>query len=150
MSSAEAAKNAETDELNSISRQIIGGAIALHWEWGPGLLESAHEARLTCELLQKGPAVERQVPLPVVCKGTRIECGCRMDLLIARKVIGEWKALEATDRIHRMRVPSYLRLAGLRLGLLINFNRETLIGGVTRIVNRPWLSDTPRYSRPTR
>ena len=118
-----------------LSKQIIGAAIEVHRALGPGLLESAYEACLYHELtLRKIPCV-RQVPLPVIYKGTELECGYRLDLVIDDLVIVELKAVDKVEPIHEAQLMTYLRLTGLWLGLLINFNVPILKLGVTRIVH---------------
>src|SRR4051794_10373487 len=101
------------DQLNSISEAIIGAAIAVHRELGPGLLESAYEACLEYELLDRGFQVERQKELPVVYRGIRVDCGFRIDLLVNGLVIIELKAVERLDRIHEAQWLSYLELTNL-------------------------------------
>jgi GxxExxY protein len=122
------------EQLNSISEAIIGTAIAVHRELGPGLLESAYEACLEFELLDRGFTVDRQHPLPVKYRNVKVDCGFRIDLLINRLVIVELKAVERMERIFEAQVHTYLRLTGLHLGLLINFNVLRLTDGMKRIV----------------
>ena len=129
------ATEAEREELNRISHQIIGAAMNVHRELGPGLLESAYEACLAFELTDMGLKVERQKPLPVVYRGVNLECGYRLDFLVEGKVVVELKAVEQGDKIHEAQVMSYLKLSKCRLGLLINFNVKLLKDGVKRIVN---------------
>lgn len=126
----------EKDRLNEISRRIIGAAITVHHELGPGMLESAYEACLAYELLDCGLAIERQKPLPLFYRGQTLECGYRVDLVVEHAVIVEIKAIDKVDPVHRAQVLSYLRLSGCKLGLLINFNVKWLTEqGVYRIVN---------------
>jgi len=106
--------------LNQVTERIIGGAIEVHRELGPGLLESAYEACLFHELRTAGLKVARQVPLPIEYKGVSIECG---------------KAAKSLDPIHRAQLLSYLKLAKRPLGLLINFNVPLLKNGIVRIAN---------------
>lgn len=122
-------------ELNRITEAIIGAAIAVHRELGPGLLESAYEACLAYELSARGISFERQEPLPVLYHGVKVDCGYRIDLLVEHCVVVELKSVETIDRIHEAQVLSYLRLAGCTVGLLINFNVVLLKKGVRRIVN---------------
>jgi len=98
------------------------------------LLESAYEACLEFELLSRGIKVERQVPLPVRYRGTEVECGFRIDLRINDAVIVELKAVERLERIHEAQLQTYLKLTGLHLGLLMNFNVLRLTDGLRRIV----------------
>ena len=123
------------DELNRISEAIIGAAIEVHRALGPGLLESAYEACLAFELAQRGVSVKQQEPLPVVYKDVKLECGYRLDLLVQDAVIVEIKAVDRLAPIHDAQVLSYLKLAGLNLGLLINFNVKVLTNGVRRKVS---------------
>jgi GxxExxY protein len=121
-------------ELNAISEAVIGAAIAVHRELGPGLLENTYEACLAFELTDRGYSVRRQKELPVIYRGVRVDCGYRLDLLVNESVIVELKSVERFDRIHQAQVMSYLKLTILRLGLLINFNVELLVNGIKRIV----------------
>jgi GxxExxY protein len=116
---------------NEISEKIIGCAIQVHRELGPGLLESAYEACLYYEILQSGLLVERQKPLPVVYKEVKMDCRYRLDLLIENKVIVEAKSCEALHDIHMAQVLTYLKLSNCKLGLLINFNVTLLKDGIT-------------------
>jgi len=122
-------------ELNEISGKVIGAAIEVHQELGPGLLESAYEACLVYELRQRGVRVEQQVPQPVFYKGLQLECGYRLDLLVEDRVIVELKAVEAIVPIHEAQLLTYLKLRKLRLGLLINFNVPILKNGIKRLLN---------------
>ena len=124
----------EKEELNRISEGIIGAAIEVHRSLGPGLLESAYEACLAYELTERGWAVEAQHALPLVYKGLRLETGYRLDLLVANQVIVEIKAIDRLMPIHQAQMITYLRLSGLRVGLLMNFNDVTLTAGLRRIV----------------
>jgi GxxExxY protein len=121
--------------LNKITEQIIGGAIAVHKVLGPGLLESAYEACLVYKLGERGLKVEQQKALPVVYRDVKLDCGYRLDLLVEEQVIVELKAVERLMPIHQAQLLSYLKLADLRLGLLINFNVQLLKKGVRRIAN---------------
>jgi GxxExxY protein len=123
------------DEYNRITDTIIGAAIEVHRQLGPGLLESAYEACLAYELIQRGLKIERQKELPLKYKEVSLDCGYRMDLLVADSVVVEIKAAEQVSPLHEAQVISYLKLSGCKVGLLINFNATTLIGGVRRLVN---------------
>jgi GxxExxY protein len=127
----------ETDagRINQITKQIIGAAIGVHDELGPGMLESAYEACMVYELTSAGLRVERQKVLPIVYKGTTIDCGYRMDLLVEDAVVVELKSVERIEKVHCKQLLSYLRLSGLSVGLLINFSVEYLKMGIKRIVN---------------
>ena len=117
------------------SKEIIGAAIEVHRALGPGLLESAYEACLGHELSLRGVAYTRQVALTVRYKGVQLDCGYRLDLLVDELVIVELKAVEALEPIHEAQLLTYLRLKGLWLGLLINFNVPALKQGIKRLVN---------------
>ncbi len=106
----------------------------MHRELGPGLLESAYEACLAFELESRGLRVERQRSLPVVYRGVRVDCGYRMDLIVEEQVIVELKAVDRLLPIHEAQMLSYLKLSGLRVGLLINFHSLLLKDGVRRLV----------------
>lgn len=121
-------------DLNALSEGIIGAGIAVHRELGPGLLESCYEACLEYELLKRGLAVKRQLPLPVIYDGMQVECGFRIDLLVNEEIIVELKATERIERIHEVQLLTYLKLTKKHLGLLMNFNAVKLIDGIKRIV----------------
>ncbi len=121
-------------DIDQITEKIIGAAITVHKELGPGLLESAYEACLVYELSQLGLAVERQKSLPVTYRSVKIDCGYRIDLLVENKVVVELKAVERLEKIHEAQLLSYLKLSGYSVGLLINFNEETLTRGLKRLV----------------
>ncbi len=122
-------------DLNTITREIIGGAIDVHRALGPGLLESAYEACLAFELAERGLKVEQQKPLPVTYKEVRLDCGYRLDLLVEDAVIVELKAVSELAPIHKAQLLSYLKLSGCKVGLLINFNVKVLREGIRRLVN---------------
>ena len=113
--------------LDFLTENIIGAAIQVHRELGPGLLESTYEACLFYELCERGLKAERQKPLPVKYRGIELECGYRIDLLIEDKIIIELKAVEQLLPIHKAQLLSYLKLSGCHLGLLINFNVQLLV-----------------------
>src|SRR6185369_12166535 len=119
--------------MNDLSASIIAAAIEVHRALGPGLLESAYERCLAQELfLQKIP-FERQKRLPVHYKGSQLECGYRLDFLVAGKVVVEVKAVDALLPIHQAQLLSYLKLGGWKLGLLINFHVPLLRAGIKRV-----------------
>jgi GxxExxY protein len=124
-------KNIE-DEL---SYEIIGAAIEVHRHLGPGLLESAYEESLCYELHSRQIAFKRQVALPVNYKGVKLDCGYRLDIVVEEKVILELKAIEKVLPIHDAQLLTYLKLANVKLGLLINFNNTIMKKGIKRIVN---------------
>lgn len=122
------------ESLNSISGSVLDAAIAVHRELGPGLLESAYEACLEYELLDRGFKADRQKELPVVYRGTLVDCGFRIDLLVNDLVLVELKAVERLEPVFTAQVLTYLKLTGLHLGLLINFNSTKLVDGYKRLV----------------
>lgn len=117
-----------------ITERIIGAAIEVHRVLGPGLLESAYEECLCAELRERGVDYQRQIPLPVEYKGTRLDCGYRLDLLVEEVVVVEIKAVSSTEPIHEAQLMTYLRLGRWRVGLLINFNVPLLRDGIVRRV----------------
>jgi len=125
----------EAKDLDQITEGIISAAIEVHRALGPGLLESAYEACLTFELTQRGLKVEQQKPLPVVYREVKLDCGYRLDLLVEEAVIVEIKAVDHLMPIHQAQLLSYLKLSGLKVGLLINFNVRLLKDGIRRVVN---------------
>jgi len=120
---------------NEISYEIIGKALDIHKTLGPGLLESVYETTLSYELRQAGMDVQTQVPMPLVYKEITMEVGYRLDLLVEHKVIVELKAVEQLAPVHYAQTLTYLKLSGLKLALLINFNSKTLKEGIHRLVN---------------
>ncbi len=123
------------EERNRVSEAIIGAAITVHRELGPGLLENTYEACLQYELLEKGFKIDRQKELPVKYRGILVECGFRIDLIVNDLVIVEVKAVERLDKIFDAQLLTYLKLTGLKLGLLMNFNAIKLVDGIKRLVN---------------
>lgn len=122
-------------ELNEITQTIIGCAIRVHKALGPGLLESTYEVCLVHELSKSGLKVRSQVALPVVYDGVTLDAGYRVDLLVEEMVIVELKAVESIHPIHEAQVISYLKLSGMKIGLLINFNVKMLTNGIRRLAN---------------
>ena len=120
--------------LNEITRQIIGAAIEVHRELGPGKPEAAYEAALAMELALRGLAHHVQKPVPVVYKGVLLECGYRLDLLVLGSVVVEVKSVELINPIHRAQVLTYLKLGGWKVALLLNFNVAVLKEGIERFV----------------
>ena len=115
-----------------LSNLVIGAAIEVHRQLGPGLLESAYEECLCFELAQLGGTHERQVALPIVYKGHRLNAGYRIDLVVERTLIVEVKSVDQLARIHTAQMLTYLRLSGLETALLINFNVALLKIGLRR------------------
>jgi GxxExxY protein len=138
----------EEERLNRITENIIGAAIEVHRALGPGLLESAYEACLCFELVQRGLTVEQQKPLPVVYRDVKLDCGYRLDLLVEDAVVVEVKAIDRLAPIQQAQLLSYLKLSGCKVGLLINFNVKVLKDGLRRIVNN--FPDSPRPLRAQR
>jgi GxxExxY protein len=120
---------------NEITQAIIGAAMEVHRTLGPGLLESAYEACLAYELLQRGLRVERQQELPLRYRDVTLDCAYRLDLLVEDAVIVEVKSVDRLEPIHEAQLLSYLRLAKKHLGLLINFNVKALKAGIKRLVH---------------
>lgn len=120
---------------NEISYKTIGAAIEIHKTAGPGLLESAYENALAFELKELGFEVKQQVPMPFIYKGVKQEVGYRIDITVNNKVLIEVKSVETLAPVHYSQTLTYLKLSGLKLGLLINFNTKILKDGIHRIVN---------------
>jgi GxxExxY protein len=120
---------------NDLSNIIIGEAIHVHKSLGPGLLESVYETCLYYRLSKAGLNILKEKAIPVVFEEIKLECGYRADIVVDNKVIIEVKAVEALNEIHKAQLLTYLRLTGLKLGLLINFNVLYLKDGIKRIVN---------------
>jgi GxxExxY protein len=122
-------------KINDITRQIIDAAMKVHTLLGAGLQESAYEACLLFELHKRGIRAVRQLELPLIYEGVRIDVGYRLDLLVEDAVIVEIKAVESINPLHKAQLLSYLKLSGKKVGLLINFNTVHLRDGITRFVN---------------
>jgi GxxExxY protein len=122
-------------DINELSSKIIGAAIEVHKKLGPGLLESVYEECICHELSLRGISFERQKPLPVVYKGKKLDCGYRLDIVVEKAIILELKSCEKIEPIHRAQLLTYLKLSGLNLGLLLNFNTPVMRDGIVRIVN---------------
>lgn len=120
---------------NELSYKVIGIAIKLHNELGPGLLESAYEAALKYDLEKAGFHVKQQVAMPFIYKEVKTDIGYRLDLLVEDKLIIEIKSLENLAPVHYAQLLTYLKLSDKKLGLLINFNTKLLKDGIHRIVN---------------
>lgn len=120
---------------NNISYQVIGAALELHKNIGPGLLESSYETALVYDLRQMGLDVKQQVTMPFIYKDIKMDVGYRLDILVENKVIVEVKAIECLASVHYAQLNTYLKMSGLKLGLLINFNCKLLKDGLHRIVN---------------
>ena len=125
----------EKEQLDLITKEIIGAAIEVHRRLGPGLLESAYEACLAFELRERGLKIEQQKPLPVIYRDVKLDCGYRLDLVVEDSVIVEIKAIEQLLPVHDAQLLSYLRLSNKNVGLLINFHVRLLKNGIKRIVH---------------
>jgi len=121
--------------FDSLSRDVIGCAIEVHRHLGPGLLESAYEQCLARELSMNGIPFRLQVPLPVHYKGVNLDCGYRMDLLVDEQLIVELKSVDKLTTVHEAQLITYMKLANLKTGLLMNFNSEVLKNGIKRFMN---------------
>jgi GxxExxY protein len=120
---------------NEVSYKIRGAIYNVYAALGPGLLESAYEATLIYELQEKGLNVKAQVPLPLIYNEVKLEVGYRIDLLVNEKVIIEIKSVENLNPVHHKQVLTYLKLSGIKLGILVNFNTDNIFDGMFRKVN---------------
>ena len=120
---------------NEISYKIRGAIFKVYNALGPGLLESAYEAVLAYELNKMGLDVKTQVPLPLIYEEVKLDVGYRIDILVENKVIIEIKSVEAISEVHHKQIITYLKLTGLKLGLLVNFNCEDIQKSISRKVN---------------
>jgi len=118
--------------LNDLTYETIGAAIEVHRALGPGLLESAYRMCLCRELSLRGINFQKELSLPVEYKGVRLDCGYRVDLLVAELVVVEIKTVEALSPVHDAQLLTYLRLGGWKVGLLVNFNVAVLRDGIHR------------------
>ncbi len=121
-------------ERDPLTDLVIGLAIEVHRALGPGLLESAYQECLCYELKANGIAFGRQVALPVVYKSVKLDCGYRMDLVVDDRLVVELKTVEKILPVHEAQLLTYLRLSGIRTGLLLNFNTSVLKDGIKRMV----------------
>ena len=120
---------------NEIAKIVVDAAIKVHRALGPGLLESVYEIVLAHELAKRGLKVERQVPIPIEYNGLKFQEGFRADIVVEEKIIVELKSVENIQPVHKKQLLTYLRLADMRLGLLINFGSALLKDGISRVVN---------------
>ncbi|HLS12148.1 MAG TPA: GxxExxY protein [Flavobacteriaceae bacterium] len=120
---------------NELSRKIIGCAIEVHRNLGPGLLESAYQHCLLHELKQKGLDVKKEVPRPIIYKDIKLDHGYRMDILVNNKIVVEIKCVDFINDVHLAQLLTYLKLGNYRLGLLFNFHTIVLKSGIKRVVN---------------
>lgn len=119
-------------KINKITEIIIGAAIEVHKNLGPGLLESSYEECLSYEIQNRGLKVERQCAVPVIYKEIKLECGYRIDLLVENTVVIELKTVDAFNPVHTAQILTYLKFSGKSIGLLINFNTTLLKNGIKR------------------
>ncbi len=120
--------------MERLGHQVIDAGLKVHKALGPGLLESAYEHCLAYELQSRGLLVRRQVTLPIVYNGQQIDAGYRLDLVVGDSIIIEVKAIDALSRIHEAQLITYLKLSGMRLGYLMNFNVKLFKQGLHRLV----------------
>ena len=132
---------------NEIGSEVLNACILVHRRMGPGLLESVYEVCLSHALLQRGLSVERQVPIPIAFESIRFEEGFRADMVVEGRVLLELKSVERITPSHRKQVQTYLKLAGLRLGYLLNFGQFLMREGIVRCVNG--LEDDEARIKPT-
>ncbi len=126
-------------EINEITEKIIGCAIRVHSELGPGLLESAYKACLIYELQNAGLMVKGEYPIPLIYNDIKMDCGYRADILVENKVVVETKAVDFINDIHLAQVLTHLKLANCEIGLLINFNVIQLKDGIRRLINKYYI-----------
>jgi GxxExxY protein len=120
---------------NEISKILVDCCFKVHTELGPGLLESVYEEVLSYEIIKRGLNLERQKGIPVFYDNIKMELGFRADIIVENKVIIELKSIEAVAPVHIKQILTYLKLTGLKLGLLVNFNEALIKDGIKRIVN---------------
>ncbi|MBC7844344.1 MAG: GxxExxY protein [Gemmatimonadaceae bacterium] len=120
-------------ERDPLMDRVLGCAIEVHRTLGPGLLESAYAKCLAFELMNAGISFREQVPVPVVYKRVRLECGYRLDLLVENRIVIEIKCATRLNSLHRAQVLTYMRLIEVELGYLLNFNAPRLIDGICRL-----------------
>jgi GxxExxY protein len=128
-----AAEKLMPPETDRVAKEVVDAAFKVHYALGPGLLESVYEACLLYKLRAKSLKVEKQVSLPVVFEGVRIDAGLRLDLIVEKRLVVELKAVDSLLPVHEAQLLTYLKLSGLELGLLINFNVPILKKGLKRI-----------------
>ena len=120
---------------NQLTNEIIGSAIEVHRNLGPGLLESTYEECMTYELQERQLTIKRQIEIPVLYKGTQLEQKYRIDLLVNNQVITELKSVNKLEPVHDAQLLTYLKLANKRYGLLLNFNVPVMKQGIRRLLN---------------
>jgi GxxExxY protein len=120
---------------NEIAHKVIGCALTIHRELGPGLLESAYKECLFYQIKKIGLLAQKEKPMPLVFEDVELECGYRIDILVENKVVVELKSVEALNDVHLAQILTYLKLGDYKLGLLINFNVSMLKQGIRRVIN---------------
>lgn len=123
------------EKENILATEVIGAAIKVHKQLGPGLLESAYKECLYYELFKSGVSVEKEKAVPLIYEDVKLECGYRLDIIVENKLIIEVKSVEALNDIHLAQTLTYLKLSKCKLGLLINFNVLLLKDGIKRVIN---------------
>jgi len=121
-------------KINEITQKIIGCAIEVHRNLGPGLLESAYEECLAFELEKAGLNIKRQVPTPVIYKDVKLDCGYRIDILIENLVVIELKVVDEINPVHEAQILTYMKFSKMNIGLLMNFNVTVLKNGIRRFI----------------
>lgn len=122
------------EKFEPLSHRVLGLAIDVHRALGPGLLESAYERCLLYELTEAGLDAVSQVPIPVRYRGVQIECGYHADIIVGQTLLLELKSVACIEPVHEAQMITYLKLAGIKTGLLINFNVKRLRNGIRRFV----------------
>jgi GxxExxY protein len=117
-----------------LTERIIGAAIEVHKQLGPGLLESIYQMCMARELSLRGIRFEQEKPIPVEYKGIFLDCGYRLDFLVEQKVVVELKAIDELSNTHKSQLLTYLKITGCKIGLLINFNVPVLKDGIKRLI----------------
>jgi GxxExxY protein len=122
-------------EENRIAREVVDSAVKLHKHFGPGIYETVYEPVLMHELKKRNLTSRNQIPVPLVYDGITFDVGFKIDVIVAELVVLELKSVEKLEPVHFKQLLTYLRLTGLRLGLLINFGEAVLKNGIHRVVN---------------
>jgi GxxExxY protein len=125
----------EEMKFDSLSNVVIGAGILVHRTLGPGLLESAYDGCMAYELASRGVQIERQKALPIEYRGVRLDCSYRLDMVVEKRIILEFKAVQKMDRIHEAQMLTYLRLSGCPIGLIMNFNVSRFKDGLKRLIH---------------
>lgn len=123
-------------DINQITDRIIGAAIKVHTELGPGLLESAYRECLYFELREEGHFVEKEKELPLIYRNVKLDSGYRIDLMVERRIVVELKAVKKIEDVHMAQLLTYLKLTNCQIGLLLNFNVFRLKEGINRLINK--------------